>query len=98
MVDTTTPRYRDTTVSTDHDAVIDSIRRTVRAVGKEAATLRLTREEKRRLGAIIYAYKEQEIRTSETELIRIATNYMLEDYERNGEGSVLARVIAALES
>ena len=78
--------------------MIAAIRKTVRAVGKEGATLRLTQAEKQRLKDLVYTYTRQGKRTSETELIRIATNYMLEDYQRHGEGSVLARVIAALDS
>ena len=86
--DTVVPRYPDTTIET--------IRRAVRAPGKEAATYRLTQEEKTRVGEIIYAYRRRGIRTAEIELSRIALNFILDDYDENGEESVLARVLRAL--
>ena len=78
--------------------MIDVVRKVVKANGKEGATLRLTAAEKQQLKDMVYSYGRQGKRTSETELIRIATNYMLEDYRRNGAHSVVARVIAALDS
>ena len=67
-------------------------------MGKEGATLRLTQAEKQQLKDLVYTYTRQGTRTSETEIIRIATNYLLEDYRRHGERSVLVRVMAALDS
>ena len=97
-VETKTPRHRDTTSVQSDSEVVESVRKVVKAVGKEGATLRLTLAEKQQLKDMVYTYSRQGKRTSETELIRIATNYMLEDYRRNGETSIVARVIAALES
>ncbi len=82
------PRYQDTTIET--------IRRAVRAPGKEAATYRLTQEEKTRVGEIIYTYRRRGIRTAEIELSRIALNFILDDFDENGEESVLARVLREL--
>lgn len=108
--DTTKPRNRDTTISTTlpfhHEtmagsnlgAMVDTIRKAVRVVGKEAATLRLSADEKTRLADIIYTYKRQGKRTSETELIRIALNFVLEDYQQNGSNGVLAQAVQALNS
>jgi len=70
----------------------------VRVVGKEGATLRLTAEEKGRLADVIYKYKRKGTKTSETEIIRIALNYVLEDFERNREQSILSQVMDALGS
>lgn len=108
--DTATPRNHDTTTSTtvpfnqetmtrsDQGAMVDTIRKAVRVVGKEAATLRLSADEKTRLADIIYTYKRQGKRTSETELIRIALNFILEDYQENGSNGVLAQAVEALNS
>ena len=96
--DTATLRHRDTAVSHEQAEVVDRIRRTVRVVGKEAATLRLTAEEKAHLADVIYSYKRKGKRTSETEIIRIALNYVLEDLEQNGGDSILSRVMDALDS
>jgi hypothetical protein len=75
---------------------VQAIRRAVRVPGKEAATYRLTMEEKSRAADIIYTYKRQGVRTSEIEISRIALNFILADYEENGEQSILARVLTAL--
>ena len=48
------------------------------------------------LSDIVYTYKRQGQKTSETEINRIALNYLLLDYREHGQQSVLARVLAAL--
>lgn len=75
---------------------IEAVRRVVKHTGKEIAYVRLTPGEKRRLAAIVYAYKRQEIKTSENELLRIALNYLLDDYRASGKESALAQVLTAL--
>ena len=96
--DTVIPRNRDTTTSSAEEQVVDSIRRAVKVVGKEAATLRLSAVEKAAIADIVYTYKRRQVRTSETELIRIAVNYLLQDYQARGEESVVATVLDALQS
>lgn len=78
--------------------LIERVRRRVRHFGKEVVYVRLTPEEKRQLAEIAYAYKTQDIRTSENEIGRIGLNWLLEDYHDNGASSVLARVLAALNA
>jgi hypothetical protein len=87
-------RNHDTTVPLDH-VDIPAVVEAVTQLGKEAATHRFTREEKRALSDIVYTYRNQGTRTSENELLRIALNTMVADYRANGENSVLARVLAA---
>jgi hypothetical protein len=77
-------------------AVVEEIRKTVKQIGKEAATYRLTEAEKQQLADIVYTYKRQGYRTSDNELARIAINWLLWDYQAQGEQSVLARVLEAL--
>lgn len=93
-----TPSNRDTVVSRYHGETVETIRRAVRVVGKEAATYRFSPEEKARMADLIYTYKRQGIRTSENEVSRIALNFIFQDYDENGEGSVLAKVLDALNS
>ena len=90
------PRHRDTTVSRYHDAIVEVVRKAVKQFGKEAATHRFTVAEKKAIADIIYAYRNQGIRTSENEIARIAVNFILHDYRENGENSVLDRVLRAL--
>ena len=107
--DTPTPRDPDTTVSRDHDtttprdrgptvadARIETIRRAVRTPGKEAATHRFSRDEKKAIQAIVFTYQQDGIRTSENEIARLAINYLIDDYQQYGANSVLAILLAAL--
>jgi hypothetical protein len=104
--DTTTPRHHDTTVSRNHatmipfsdDAIYEVVRKAVKQIGKEAATHRFTIDEKNHLADIEYTYKRRGIKTSENEITRIAINYFIEDYRLNGEESLLAKVLAKLNS
>lgn len=91
-----TPLNHDTVVSRYHDTTIETIRRAVRVVGKEAATYRFSPEEKARMADLIYTYKRQGVRTSENEVSRIALNFIFADYEENGEASILAKALDAL--
>ncbi len=70
----------------------DAIRKAVKTPGREVTYLRLTKEEKDQLSDIIYSYKRLGIKTSETEIGRIAMNYIVEDYQTNGENSILNRI------
>lgn len=78
--------------------VIEEIRQIVKVPGREVSYVRLTPEEKAHLSDTIYTFKRQGQKTTETEINRIALNYLLNDYFEHGEQSVLARVIAALSS
>lgn len=81
--------------SVDPDTV-ETIRQVIKVPGREVSYLRLTPEEKADLSDIVYTYKRQGQKTSETEINRIALNYLLLDYREHGQQSVLARVLAAL--
>jgi hypothetical protein len=93
---TVTPRHRDTAIPRYHDTIVEVVRKAVKEFGKEAATHRFTVEEKKAIADIIYSYRNQGIRTSENEIARIAVNFIVNDYRENGENSVLARVLRAL--
>jgi hypothetical protein len=106
--DTMIPRHHDTMVSSNHDttiphnndegALFELVRKSVKQIGKEAATHRFTIEEKNELADIEYTYKRQGIKTSENEITRIAINYFIEDYRQNGEQSLLAKILKRLNS
>ena len=98
----------DTTIPSNHDIatpepvyednILEAVRKAVKQLGKEPATQRLTLEEKKALKSIEFTYGQQGINTSGNEIIRIAMNYALKDYQRNGENSILAKVIKRLNS
>ncbi len=104
--DTMTPRHHDTTLPSHHDTttppeetdIFEKVRKTVKQIGKEAATHRFTLDEKNQLTDIEYTYQRQGIRTSENEITRIAINYFVEDYQINGEESLLAKILKRLNS
>ena len=41
---------------------------------------------------------QQGVLTSSNEIIRIATNYIVRDHQKNGEKSILAKVLRRLNS
>ncbi len=92
------PRSHDTTPYDQEASIEEKVRKAVKQVGKEAATHRFTLEEKNMLADIEYSYRRQGIRTSENEITRIAINYFVEEYRKNGENSVLAKVLKRLNS
>ena len=65
-------------------------------LGKEAATHRFTPEEKKAIADLIYTYRNKGLRTTENEVARIGVNFILQDYRENGEESILARTLKAL--
>ena len=93
---TMTPRHHGTTVSRYHDTTTEAIRKAVKQIGKEAATHRYTEAEKKAIANIVFTYRNQGIFTSENEISRIAINFVIEDFEQNGEESILAKCLKAL--
>ena len=79
-----------------HDAIIEVVRKTVKVIGKEPSTHRLTPEEKKAIIDIVYSYKSRGIKTSENEIARIAIDFLVNEYKENGEKSILHRAIKAL--
>lgn len=80
------------------DADLETIRRTLKLIGKEVLYVRLTPEEKAQVGDIEYTYQRQGIKTSGNEIGRIALNFLLADYQTKGEQSILAKMLAALHT
>lgn len=94
--DTLIPRHHGIKQSRHHDTVIPLIRAAVKQFGKEAATHRFTPDEKRKVAEVVFAYRNQNIRTSENEIARIGVNYLVEDYKLRGDKSILDQVLKAL--
>jgi hypothetical protein len=94
--DTTTPSNHDTKPSWLQNASIELIRKTVKEVGKEAATHRFTVAEKRAIKKIVFDYENSGLITSENEITRIAVNFILDDFHQNGKDSLLDKVLQAL--
>ena len=94
--DTMQPRNHETMVSRYHDTTIETVRKAVKELGKEAATYRFTIEEKRAIADLVYTYKRRGIRTSENEITRIAVNFVLHDNQESGKNGILDKVLRAL--
>jgi len=84
------------------DDLIETIRKTVKQVGKDTVFIRLTPDEKADLAAIVYAFNEvyrgNNRKVSENAVGRIALNLLLQDHQASGELSILTRVLAALNA
>ncbi len=79
--------------------LIEIIRKIVKTPAKEEVLyVRVTKVEKNQLDDIKYIYDRQGIDTSANELGRIAVNFLIADYQANGEQSILAKVLAALNA
>src|SRR5262249_49771872 len=59
-VDTKQPRNHDTMQPSYQSEIIETVRKALVQVGKEAATYRFTREEKKALGDIVYTFKTRD--------------------------------------
>jgi hypothetical protein len=90
------PSHRDATPI--YENILQVVRRAVKQFGKEAATHRFTPQEKRVVGEIVYQYRQQGIKTNENEITRLALNYFLEDYQRQGDNSLLAKLLRDLNT
>ena len=96
---TTIPSNHDTVVPRYHDtATIEIVRKALKIFGKEAATHRFTLEEKQTLAKIIFTFRQKNLRTSENEITRIAINWLMLDYKKNEENSILHQALLALNS
>lgn len=84
--------------ASQQDSLLADIRKTIKVQGKEVSYVRLTQQEKNQLADIIYSYKRQGVKTTETEISRIAINYLIEDYQANGQASILARLLVLLNA
>ena len=88
------------TLASNQDDIVETIRKTVKQVGKDTLFIRLTPEEKHELTSIVFAFNElyrgESRKTSENEIGRIALSFLLEDYRTHGKESMLAKVLAAL--
>lgn len=90
------PRPQYITVSNNQDTLISFISKSIREIGKEASTYRLTLEEKKTLIEIIYKFKIKNISISENMIVRIALYILLNDHKMKGEKSLLTRVLTNL--
>ena len=96
--DTMQPFNHDTAALESNEDIAEIVRRAMKHFGKEAATHCFTLDEKNLLADIEYTYTRQGIKTSENEITRIAINYFIEDYRRNGEASLLHKILKLINS
>jgi len=87
------PHHHATAAASDQDTMAATIQTNLMEIGKEAATYRLTRNEKKKIAEIIYSLKVRNIRITENEIMRIALNALLYDYEKDKSKSILKHYI-----
>jgi len=82
--------------------LVETIRKTVKRVGKEEFYLRLTPDEKDEVTKIVFSFNEmysgESRKISANDIGRIAIHFLLEDYQANGQQSILFKVLAALNA
>jgi len=78
------------------DGALESIRKEVKMFGKEAATHRFSKKEKEAITDLIYGFKKKNIQTSENEIARIAINFIIIDFKKNKNYSVLENILRLL--
>lgn len=79
-------------VSKDDDYV-ETIRLALKEVGKETTSYRLHEKEKEALDEMLYQLKRRKLKSNENEVMRIAINFILGDYQANGDQSILVRAL-----
>lgn len=77
-------------------SLIEIIRKSVKSAGKEQKIVRFSAEEKELLKSTTYECSKYDPNFNETDICRIATKFILEDYQLNKESSLLVKVIQAL--
>jgi hypothetical protein len=75
---------------------IETIRKSVKRTGEKVTYIRLTKVKKSEVKDIVYTYAKLGIETSENEIGQIGLKWLVEEYKANGQNSVLAKVLAAL--
>jgi hypothetical protein len=98
VLNNTSERHHDTMTPRYHDSMIATIARSVREVGKEVSTYRLTVQEKETLAEIIYHFRREKCRLSENEIARIAINLLIEDFETDKKSCMLSRIAEAMKA
>jgi len=93
-----TGRKHDTMTPRHHDSMIAKIARTVREVGREVKTYRITPQENNALVEIIYFFRKNKYRLSENEIARIAINLLIEDFESDKKSCMLSRIAEAMKA
>ncbi len=78
--------------------VVEAIRNSVREVGYKNAEIGFTSTEHEAVKDLVYIFSKQGIRTSQVQIARIGVIHLINDHKLNGENSVLAKVLKALNS
>ena len=81
-----------------HDSMTAIIAKSVREVGKEVCTYRLTQKEKTALVEIIYHFRMRNCRLSENEIARIAINFLIEDFKADKNTCMLSSIVEAMKA
>lgn len=77
--------------------ILDSVRREVSKTGSIPSLYRLNRSEKSRLAQLTFQLKSEGYKVSDTDIVRIALNYVLEDEEATATGGIVRRIIQRLK-
>lgn len=88
-------RYQDIS----KDDPLESIRKIVKDIGHATSPLRITPNESDVLEDTVHNIKKDyKLKTDKNQVVRIALNYLLDDYERNASTSILVEVLERLNA
>ncbi len=81
---------------------VETIRKSVKRVGREEFYIRMTAEEKSQVAKVVFTFNELDTgegkKVSANDIGRIALHFLLADYQENGQQSMLVRVLEALNA
>jgi len=85
-------KYQYTMAACNHDTMVGFILKSIKEIGREASTYRFSKKEKLALLGIIYKLRMHNISISENEIIRIGILYLIYDFNKRNNTSLLMRI------
>lgn len=86
------PRHHGIKPSCNQNTLCASIHNSIKEIGREASTYRLSSNEKDKIIQVIYELRKRKIQIKENEIIRISINFLFHDYDLNKDDSLLIKI------
>jgi len=86
-------RNQEINLPRNHATTIAKVYQAVTEVGREASTYRLSLAEKKDLLHITYSLRMHGMAISENEIVRIAINALIMEYQKEKKKSILGRIL-----
>lgn len=83
---------------TNDGGYVETIRLAIKEVAKETTSYRLHEKEKECLEDMLYELRHQKTKSNENEIMRIALNFIINDYQNNGDNSIVVKTLRHMRS